>query len=350
MDVALRAKAIAEVTNHRPTTTWEDDVPRDSTLPPPTIDDVMSWLPTSARVLFAQQNAGACHVVAAFGRSFAQVSAYMDQVEAMVAADDPATARDIGQAILDKIPAPKDGPDTARIFVWSQGDDGPKANQTVISTQRWAEIERNYPEDTRQELTELVKYSPGGGPSGRLILFHGPAGTGKTHAIRALVAEWESWCDAELVVDPENALHDYRYLQRLLALKRPRIRQTQRRWRLVVAEDADRFIRSDERAAGNEALDRLLNATDGILGQRSRTIFLLTTNVELSTINAALSRPGRCLSAIAFEPFKPGEARAWLGADAPIPTRALTLAELYERKHGTRRERHRQTAVFGQYL
>jgi hypothetical protein len=122
------------------------------------------------------------------------------------------------------------------------------------------------------------------------------------------------------------------------------------RWRLVVAEDADRFIRSYDRTSGNEALDRLLNATDGILGQSSKTIFLLTTNVELATINPALARPGRCLSSIGFEVFKPSQAREWLGECPTRPAHSMTLAELYECKNGVRRDRPRQSTVFGQYL
>lgn len=75
------------------------------------------------------------------------------------------------------------------------------------------------------------------------------------------------------------------------------------RWRLVIAEDADHFIRLDNRSADNGMLDRRLRAMDGILAQGSWTVFLLTTNIELATVNRALSRPGRCLAVIPFETF-----------------------------------------------
>lgn len=195
-----------------------------------------------------------------------------------------------------------------------------------------------------------MKRRPEGGLTGRLILLHGPPGTGKTHAIRALMAEWQSWCDPELVVDPENALFDYRYLQRLLVTERPWYLGRGERWKLIVAEDADRFLRSHHRHAGNEALDRLLNATDGILGLGSRTIFLLTTNVELSAINPALARPGRCLSEIDFDLFTPSEAKEWLGdGDRPLGNRA-TLAELYEMKAGVSTRHPVSQTHYGQYL
>ncbi len=41
----------------------------------------------------------------------------------------------------------------------------------------------------------------------------------------------------------------------------------ERPWRLLVVEDAHKFLRADARLRGNPALDRLLNLTDGILGR-----------------------------------------------------------------------------------
>ena len=40
--------------------------------------------------------------------------------------------------------------------------------------------------------------------AGRLILWHGMPGTGKTHALRALAWEWRRWCDFHYVTDPEE--------------------------------------------------------------------------------------------------------------------------------------------------
>lgn len=41
-------------------------------------------------------------------------------------------------------------------------------------------------------------------PKERLILWHGRPGTGKTHALRALLREWQPWCDAAFITDAER--------------------------------------------------------------------------------------------------------------------------------------------------
>ena len=39
---------------------------------------------------------------------------------------------------------------------------------------------------------------------GKLILWHGEAGTGKTFALRALAWEWRDWCEFNYIVDPDS--------------------------------------------------------------------------------------------------------------------------------------------------
>lgn len=52
-------------------------------------------------------------------------------------------------------------------------------------------------------------------------------------------------------------------------------------WRLIVAEDSDDYLRASARRDAGAGLSRLLNLTDGILGQGFNVLVLITTNEEL---------------------------------------------------------------------
>jgi len=100
-------------------------------------------------------------------------------------------------------------------------------------------------------------------------------------------------------------------------------------WRLVVVEDVDELLRADARAVSGQALSRLLNLTDGMIGQGLNLALLLTTNEPVGQLHPAVTRPGRCLAEVTFTELSAPEAAAWLGAGHVRPERPVTLAELY---------------------
>lgn len=80
-----------------------------------------------------------------------------------------------------------------------------------------------------------------------------------------------------------------------------------------------------------QALSRLLNLTEGILGAGLRAIVLVTTNEPLRRLHPAVSRPGRCWEEAEFAPLGPDAAAAWLaerGVHATLPG-PTPLAELF---------------------
>jgi hypothetical protein len=102
---------------------------------------------------------------------------------------------------------------------------------------------------------------------------------------------------------------------------------------------------------GQGALGKLFNLADGVLGQGSNAIFLITTNAPVEEMHPALLRPGRCLSRLEFGRFGSEDARAWLPEERRNRvTGSMTLAELYEMRGDHQRIEHHEEIRIGGYL
>ena len=247
-----------------------------------------------------------------------------------VYATTPTGARSLAHAIIDlALPNPHIEGSTPIRFVHS-GPRGPGTTTRPIVTPTWDEISSNYTAATASSLEKLMA-SGEPASTARLLLMYGPPGTGKTTAIRALTRQWSSWCDTTIVLDPEHLLTDMNYLQDVV-LDDPE--DGAKNWVLYVIEDADEIITKNAKDRTGQALSRLLNLTDGIVGQGIRALFLITTNESVKELHQAVIRPGRCLAEINVDPLSNAEARAWLSAHQvdPLPRDlkdTATIAELY---------------------
>jgi hypothetical protein len=228
-------------------------------------------------------------------------------------------------------PPPVTRPDNVvPVMFWMQNpmNGGAYARRRDITVQHWEEVAPNYPEATRTGLGELMSLDEPGA-AGKLILFHGPPGTGKTRAILSLISEWRHWCQASVVTDADRFFGDPTYLNDLLFDA-----VGMKDWLLLVIEDGDEFMNVSSRDSKGQSIARLLNVADGIIGQGLNLLTLITTNVAMEELNPAVVRTGRCMMNLQFPGFPEDEAAEWLAAhDAELGDEALggaTLAELYE--------------------
>lgn len=253
-----------------------------------------------------------------------------------------AETRDRASATADELAARATRPRPAQttVRVWHGGAIGASAkDDRAIDAPAWEQIAQNYPSGVRRQLNELHRLKTPVG-RGKLILWHGEPGTGKTTAARSLFRSWADWCAVEYVTDPERFFQDPGYIVDVISrpaahATRPtfeHVDEHETTWRLIVAEDADEHLQVKRGVPGPAGLSRLLNLSDGVLGQGVNSLILLTTNEPLAGLHPALVRPGRALAQLGFTRFTAAEGARWLSADSAPLDAELTLAELYQRQ------------------
>jgi ATPase family associated with various cellular activities (AAA) len=248
--------------------------------------------------------------------------------EVVVAGREPATVRRACDTLARALRQSAPRRDELMVRFWANGggNQGAHARRRRLDAPEWAAIARNYPPAVRQGLGRLVRARHPG--RGTVLLWHGAPGTGKTHALRALARAWRGWCALHYVTDPDSFLTGTDYLMSVATASPD---EGEPAWRLIVLEDAGELMGASARADTGQGLSRILNLTDGLLGQGQRCLLLVTTNEPVGRLHPALRRPGRCWAEVEFAPFSAREAAAWLrrrGAPRRAPAGG-TLAELY---------------------
>lgn len=161
-------------------------------------------------------------------------------------------------------------------------------------------ISDNYMPEIRESFDRIGKVFSEKNPAGRLVILHGPPGSGKTFFIRGLMEKMENvkclLVPARLAVQME----DPTFISTLIEELELDSDDTENKIPLLlIVEDADQILTTRE-AGDTGAISSLLNLADGIFGSLLDVRILATTNAPILEIDDALLRPGRLLEQVSI--------------------------------------------------
>jgi len=238
------------------------------------------------------------------------------------------------------------------VTFWNSNTKGDvKQNERIIACPSWQEIRENYGSSVQPDIESLVAMKKPW-EAGKIIFWSGPPGSGKTFGIRSLIREWHGVVEPNYIMDPETFFSDAQYMSEAVMTTSNKFDEDgdskpSTAGKLFIIEDMPDLILTKTRLTRCAEMARLLNLSDGFIGQGFNAIFLLTTNEDVHDVDPAFLRDGRILQQTAFTKFNMSAAKAWLGnrgiaadrADAAI-CGEMTLAELYAVLRGKRPKSH----------
>lgn len=152
------------------------------------------------------------------------------------------------------------------------------------------------------------------------LILIGPPGTGKTTFLKNLIHLSKS--PALVTYDPKILSNDY-FFSRFISGNDT----------FLIMEDADAFLSA--RSDGNDLMHRFLNISDGIVSLRNKKMIFTTNLPNISSIDPALIRPGRCFDILSFRPLNGDEANKVVkdlglkDKETYTPEIKVTLAEIF---------------------
>ncbi len=197
-------------------------------------------------------------------------------------------------------------------------------------------IKDNYTAEVQDAYENIVKDLKATEPSGRLSIVDGPAGTGKTHIVKALLSEVKGMF---VLVSPDT-IHELANPNIVPLLIETRQENAKTGEPIIfILEDADAAL--VPREGGNMGLiSSLLNYTDGIFGALFDLRVIATTNAKKMHIEEALLRAGRLSVQITVDELPVEDANRIyfrLTSDDSFKfTSPQKLADVYAKAHGNK--------------
>lgn len=226
--------------------------------------------------------------------------------------------------------APMASENVGNLHMMMVGEHGIETMRSMPSLKRF--IPSNYPPSVSGKFTEVCEAIRSSSPPGRLFIFEGPKGTGKTSYIEGCI---EACKQADFVVVPSHMLSSIGDPTFIKLMTEIRESSEILKSIVLIIEDADHVLA--KRGADNISdMSALLNATSGLLGTAFDLKVICTTNRPLKQLGAdeALLREMRLACMVQFRELTADEAEIAYagirpGAELPKGQPSWSLASLY---------------------
>ena len=156
-----------------------------------------------------------------------------------------------------------------------------------------------------------------------LAVIHGAAGTGKTFYIKHLLSS----LDKQFIL-VTNSIAAHMAEPEFIAF------MMENKDSIFILEDCEQILMAREENRFGGAISNILNMSDGLMSDIFNIKFICTFNTDISNIDEALLRPGRCFVNYEFKPLEAGKTSKLLeslGHQIDKP-KDMTLAEIYNYK------------------
>jgi len=263
-------------------------------------------------------------IMMAWDQGYLVINFGKTSIDVAFATEDTAELQIINKYLDDLLapPVPK-----GSVYMMSVGKLGPEFKNIGVGG---IPLERhNYEDAILAAYDRVVVDVSATSPRGRLSIFDGPPGCGKTYLIRGLLDQIQH---VVFILIPSHCVASLGEPSSLSAIMKLRVDTGKPL--VFIIEDADECLATRD-GANISAISTILNLGDGIIGSVLDIRIVATTNAKYTEFDPAIRRPGRLTVMQTVGPFTLGKGREVYRRLCPDANPQdidgkLTLAQVYQ--------------------
>lgn len=182
------------------------------------------------------------------------------------------------------------------------------------------DIDKNYNDDFKPIYEDIVKFLGNDERKSGLIVLNGEPGTGKTYLIRHLIKNVKN----NYILIPPSIAENLSSPEFITFL-------TSNNDSVFILEDCETVIKNRSVTDITSAVSSILNMSDGLMSDIFNGKFICTFNADMSTIDEAILRKGRCYGNYTFGKLDKEKVKVLLNEKGVFldEYEDMTLADIY---------------------